>query len=66
MAGITADPPAKTPADRFVLRPATLRSLIWLRWRLLTRNYARSPRSIIGASVLIIILLPIIGLLTAG
>jgi ABC-2 type transport system permease protein len=65
MAGITAAPP-QTSADRFVLRPATLRALIWLRWRLLTRNYARSPRSIIGATVLIIVLLPLIGLLTAG
>ncbi|HKD74818.1 MAG TPA: hypothetical protein VKB76_04960, partial [Ktedonobacterales bacterium] len=65
MAGITATP-AQTPADRFVVRPATLRALIWLRWRLLTRNYARSPRSIIGATVLIIVLLPLIGLLTAG
>lgn len=65
MAGITAAPP-QASADRFVLRPATLRALIWLRWRLLTRNYARSPRSIIGAIVLIIVLLPLIVLLTAG
>ena len=40
MAGVTADT-LKAPSS-FTLRPRMLRTLLWLRWQLLTRNYTRS------------------------
>ena len=64
MAGVTADT-LKAPSS-FTLRPRMLRTLLWLRWQLLTRNYTRSVSSVIGAILLLLFLLPFVGFLTFG
>jgi ABC-2 type transport system permease protein len=64
MAGIAAAQPAAP--RRFTLRPRVIRTLLWLRWQLLVRGYARSTSRIVGAVLLFIFLVPLAGFLAFG
>ena len=65
MAGVIATSSNHAPGT-FALRPRVLRTLLWLRWQLLVRGYARSVSRIIGAIVLALLLIPLSGLLAFG
>jgi ABC-2 type transport system permease protein len=65
MAGISAQAPAQAPS-RLALRPRVLGTLLWLRWKLLLRRWARSPATIIGSVFLLVFLVVPVGFLAAG
>jgi ABC-2 type transport system permease protein len=58
MAGVVAAGQPPRTVRAFTLRPRVLRTLLWLRWQLLVRGYARSTASIVGAVVLAAVLIP--------
>ncbi len=63
MAGIAA---GQAAPRAFTLRPRVVRTLLWLRWQLLLRGYARSTSRIIGAVLLFVFLVPLAGFLAFG
>lgn len=63
MAGIAA---TQAAPRAFTLRPRVVRTLLWLRWQLLLRGYARSTSRIIGAVLLFVFLVPLAGFLAFG
>lgn len=60
MAGIASAPTASTPAGRpsYVINPAHVRTLLWLRWKLTLRGYTRNWQRIVGLVFAILFIVP--------
>lgn len=71
MAGVgveTRQAPALPPAARpsYAIRFSHVRTLLWLRWKLTVRGYARSWQRIVGLVFALVFLLPFVGLVAYG
>jgi ABC-2 type transport system permease protein len=71
MAGISVEtrqtptlPPAARPS--YAIRFSHVRTLLWLRWKLTIRGYARSWQRIVGLVFSLVFLLPFVGLVAYG
>jgi ABC-2 type transport system permease protein len=61
MAGIVASSSETATPRSLTVRPSIIGTLLWLRWTLLLRAYARSTGRIIGTILFAIVILPVIG-----
>lgn len=54
-------PASRTPSWRanFAIRPARVRTLLWLRWRLTVRGYTRSWQRIVGLVLALLFIVPL-------
>ncbi len=66
MAGMMASNAEVAPPGALALRPQVLRTLLWLRWRLLVRRLGSSTGAIIGFVALALLILPLAALASFG
>ncbi|HST87432.1 MAG TPA: hypothetical protein VLJ14_03555 [Ktedonobacterales bacterium] len=70
MAGIAGSRASTTPADlageppravSFAIRPSHVRALLWLRWKITLRGYARSWQRVVGLIFALLFIIPAAG-----